>query len=176
MKKNQEFYKSFEEWKWKSFSDTKKSLDIEQFVINNYSLGRHFHVGTDSQSYSDHTLFATALVAHDKHLGGKIAIHKEKYTSVFSSLRQRLIIEAMKTLEVAWYLDQILPSDGKIRLHLDVNNEIKFKSGSYKEELVGMIMGQGYVSYRETKDDKHPRIVFWKPDSWAAQSVADRHT
>jgi hypothetical protein len=38
-------------------------------------------------------------------------------------------------------------------------------------------MGQGYISYRDVKDhDNHPRIVFWKPDSWAAQSVADRVT
>jgi predicted RNase H-related nuclease YkuK (DUF458 family) len=174
---NQHKYPEFKEWVWKSFSDHKKILNLEDFIIINYNKGRIFHVGTDSQVYGKKTVFATALVAHNRTQGGEIAIHKYKDLMPYPALRPRLIMEAMITLEVSWYLDQILPANGKIRLHIDVNNELQFKSGQYKEELVGMIMGQGYISYRDVKDhDNHPRIVFWKPDSWAAQSVADRVT
>jgi predicted RNase H-related nuclease YkuK (DUF458 family) len=174
-------YPPFEEWAWKSFSNLNKKIDLENFIQVNYGRGRVFHVGTDSQVHNNKTVFATALVAHNNRLGGEIAIHKFKDRTPYPSLRPRLIMEAMRTLEVAWYLDQKLPQDGKIRLHVDVNNDLKFKSGQYKEQLVGMIMGQGYVSYRDIENDHKEvsdfqRVVFWKPDSWAAMKVADKHT
>jgi len=169
-------YKNFNEWTWENFSIPPKILNLKDFIIKNYDRGRIFHIGTDSKVYWKKTIFATALIAHNTATGGEIAIHKDKDLAEFSSLRQRLIMETMRTLETAWYLDSVLPPDGKIRLHIDVNNEIKFKSGHYKEELVGMIMGQGYVSYKDVKDDDHKKVVFWKPDSWAASSVADKRT
>jgi len=175
----QNTYPSFSEWTWKSFSNPNKTIDVEKFLEVNYERGRIFHVGTDSQVYGEKTHFVTALIAHIQTGGGEIAIHKYKDKMPYPALRQRLLMEAMRTLEVAWYLDSILPEDGKIRLHVDVNNELKFKSGRYKEELVGMIMGQGYLSYKDIsskKIDEYPRVVFWKPDSWAATTVADRQT
>lgn len=179
MSKNQHKYPEFDEWVWKSFSKPNKVLDLEDFIITNYDRGRIFHIGSDSQVYGKKTVFATAMVAHVTTQGGEIAIHRYKDLMPYPALRPRLIMEAMRTLEAAWYLDSVLPPAGKIRLHVDVNNDVQFKSGQYKEQLVGMIMGQGYVSYRDIEAQRKQvedfqRVVFWKPDSWAAQSVADR--
>lgn len=171
-------YPDFKTWDWKSFSDLRKKIELIDFININYEKGRAFHVGTDSKVRKNKTIFATALIAHSPKEGGVIAIHKAKEDSQ-PSLRLRLLMEAMRTIEVAFYLDTVLPMDAKIRLHVDVNNDVKFKSGRYREELVGMIMGQGYVSYREVRaedQNNHNKIVFWKPDSWAAQSVADKMT
>ena len=181
--KNDYKYPEFKDWVWKSFSQPSKKIDINNFVKVNLERERNFHVGSDSKVRGSKVVFATALIAHNISCGGEIAIHKDIMRSFDTKdnhpLRQRLITEAMRTLEVAFYLDGILPEHVNIRLHVDVNNELKFKSGQYKEELVGMIMGQGYTSYKDILDkkfDDHSRIVFWKPDSWAATSVADRRT
>lgn len=168
-------YPEFKTWKWGSFSEPNRIADIEEFVLLNSSRGMEFHIGSDSKMYGNHTNFVTALIAHEKSKGGQIIIHQDK-TVKSPSLRQRLIMEAMRTMEVAWYLDSIIDDNVKIRLHIDVNDELKFKSGQYKEELVGMIMGQGYSSYESDAIDNCDKIVFWKPHSWAASTVADRRT
>ena len=168
-------YPLIDEWKWKSFQSPSKPKDIDQFIIDNLTKKRDFHIGSDSKDYGKNTVYATALIAHHCHGGGAVIIHKDK-AILCPSLRQKLIMEAMRTLEVAWYLNQRIPATTKIRLHIDVNNNIKFQSGQYKEELVGFIMGQGYISYRDVNAENEPRVVLWKPDSWAASSVADKRT
>lgn len=184
MKKNEK-YPDFNDWEWRGFGIPRKKSNVAEFVASNYERGRAFHIGSDSKVRGSKATFVTALIAHSKFSGGEIITHKDVMRSYDSKdkypLRQRLIAEAMRTLETAWHIDTILPPDANIRLHVDVNDSVQFKSGQYKEELVGMIMGQGYISYREIKeagekDDDFHRIVFWKPDSWAAQSVADRQT
>ena len=177
-------YPDFNEWVWRGF--TKATVrDIDEFVKMNYERGRDFHVGSDSQVHGNKTTFVTALIAHNKNYGGEVIIHKTNIPNYSSKedlrLRQRLLMEAMMTIETAWHLDQVLPKDANIRIHVDVNNAVQFKSGQYKEELVGMIMGQGYISYREIEDageeqKDYPRVVLWKPDSWAAMKVADKKT
>jgi len=175
MSKVQDRYPPFEEWVWKGFGNSKEA-NIDEFVEANWKRGRAFHIGSDSKDYGKKTLFATALIAHHPYGGGTAIFHKDK-TMLFPSLRQKLVMEAFRTLEVAWYLDQILPPEARIRIHVDFNDSIRYKSGQYKEELVGMIMAQGYVPYRDIKNkEDHPRIVFWKPHSWAASSVADKKT
>jgi predicted RNase H-related nuclease YkuK (DUF458 family) len=92
--------------------------------------------------------------------GGTIIIHKD-YVSFMDALRQRLLMEAMRSLEVAWYLDKRVSKENIIEVHLDVNRSLKYKSGKYKDELVGLIMGQGFK-------------CLVKPDSFAASIAADR--
>ena len=184
MSKNQERYPDFKDWVWRGWTSN-KVVEIDTFIAENEAKERRFHVGTDSKEYGKKTLFATALVAHHSSQGGSILIHKDKMNAHLTKgegLRHRLIMEAMRTLEVAWYLDQKIVEHTKVRLHVDVNDVLDFKSGQYKEELVGMIMGQGYTSYQDIERqpnkeiDDFERVVFWKPDAWAAQSVADRRT
>ena len=158
MSKIQEQYKPFKEWKWVDYSGT-KTLNIEQFISDNKD--RYFFIGTDSQNYSKkrQTIFTTALISYKIRSGGLVALHKDKIPMV-EHLRQRLLMEAMRSLEVAWFLDQKVDKKNIIGIHLDVNESLKFKSGKYKEELIGLIAAQGFNC-----------II--KPDAWAASKVAD---
>jgi predicted RNase H-related nuclease YkuK (DUF458 family) len=133
MNSKKQEYEPFENWKWKTY--TGKKYDIDEFIKENNS------------------------IAYEKGRGGKVLTHTD--TKPFMShLRQRLLIEAMRSLECAWYLSSKLPEDNVLTIHLDVNENLRYKSSKYKDELVGMVMGQGFNAV-------------WKPNSWASSSVAD---
>jgi hypothetical protein len=148
----------FAEWKWRSY-DGRRSVSVEEFVERNSEC--MFFIGTDSQNYSKKNtcVFTTVLIAYKMHRGGTIITHKTR-ASYMDALRQRLLMEAMLSLEVGWYLDQKIDKDNIMGIHLDVNRNLRYKSGQYKDELVGMVMAQGFNA-----------LV--KPDAWAASSVAD---
>ncbi|MFW5804756.1 MAG: ribonuclease H-like YkuK family protein [bacterium] len=148
----------FVKWKWRSY-DGKKNIDVCDFIENRKQ--DLFFIGTDSQNYSKNNIcqFTTVLIAYRMKKGGAVITHKIK-VPYMDSLRQRLVMEAMLSLEVAWYLDQKIPKESIVGIHLDVNRNLKYKSGQYKDELVGMIIGQGFNALT-------------KPDAWAASSVAD---
>jgi predicted RNase H-related nuclease YkuK (DUF458 family) len=69
--------------------------------------------------------------------------------------------ETWRSLETAFELQSILPANVEIIIHVDVNKNKKWKSARYLEELVGMVVGQGFK-------------VVVKPYAWAAQHVADK--
>jgi predicted RNase H-related nuclease YkuK (DUF458 family) len=92
--------------------------------------------------------------------GGSIIIHTQK-ALLFDSLRLKLISEAMRSLETAWYIEPKVPKNQNIIIHLDVNGNLKWESGKYKEELVSMIVSQNFKCVH-------------KPDSWGAMKVSDR--
>ena len=149
---------NFSEWNWKTYSD-QKIYSIEDFVEENKNAS--FYIGTDSQNHRKRNacVFTSALIAYEMGKGGKILTHSDKLP-VIDNLRERLLMEAMRSLEVAWFLHPKIPSEAVVSIHLDVNDNLKFKSGKYKDELVGLIMAQGFE-------------VTHKPNSWAASSVAD---
>ena len=148
----------FEEWIWKTY-DGRKEVNVEDFISDRSDC--HFFVGTDSQNYSKRieTAFTSVLIAYQFGKGGTVITNRARVRMV-DALRQRLLQEAMRSLEVAWFLDQRIPDQSFIGIHLDVNASLKFKSGQYKDELVGLIMAQGFN-------------CLVKPDAWAATSVAD---
>ena len=151
-------YSPIEEWKWRQY-DGKHKADLDEFIAKHRN--DLFFIGTDSQSYSKKnvTVFTTALIAYTMHKGGSVILHRDRVPRM-EHLRQRLLMEAMRSLEIAWYLNERIPSESLIGIHLDVNQSLKYKSGQYKDELVGLVVGQGFKA-----------LV--KPDSWAANSVAD---
>ena len=148
----------FAEWSWRSY-DGRRAVDVGQFLSDHKD--EMFFIGTDSQNYSKKKtcVFTTVLIAYRMGRGGNIVTHRHK-VPYMDALRQRLLMEAMLSLEVGWYLDTKVPKKSIIGIHLDVNQSLKYKSGQYKDELVGMVMGQGFTA-------------LCKPDSWAASSVAD---
>ena len=87
-------------------------------------------------------------------------MHRDRVAKI-DSLRQRLLLEAMRSLEVAWYLDGVIADKNIIEVHLDVNPNIKWRSSQYKEELVGLIVGQGFTA-----------VI--KPNAFGASKVADK--
>lgn len=155
-------YPPFATWKWKSYDGT-QDVDVNEFV--NRNLGADFYVGTDSQNYRKgkrSCVYTSVLVAYRKGKGGNVILHSDK-TAYQEHLRLRLLTEAMRSLETAWFLSGLIPKNNIVTIHLDVNDSLKYKSGQYKDELVGMIMAQGFKCAH-------------KPYSWAASGVADAKT
>lgn len=106
--------------------------------------------------------YATCIVLYKKGKGGRVFVATESQP-YSNSLKERLMNEAWKSLTVAFDLSNVVPKNVEIVIHVDVNRSARYKSGSYSQELVSLITGQGYK-------------VRIKPMAWAAQSVADHFT
>ena len=159
MKENKRGYAPFAEWVWKDF-DGKKRVSFDDFVTNHPDC--FFFIGTDSQNHNKkmQCVFTSVLIAYKMGRGGAVIMHRDR-VPIMNALRQRLLMEAMRSLEVAWYLNNEITDKNIIEIHLDVNSNLKWKSAKYKEELVGLIVGQGF----------NVRI---KPDAFGASKCADR--
>ena len=156
--KNKFGYAPFSEWKWQRY-EGRKSANLDEFIEKNLSCS--FFVGTDSQVVSRATVFTTALIAYNVGKGGTIIVHTDKAERMDQGqLRQRLMMETFRSLETAWYLDTKIPTESVISIHLDVNDSLTYKSNKYRDELVGLVMGQNFKPLT-------------KPNSWASSSVAD---
>jgi len=153
-------YSPFEEWQWKYFTNS-KGAELQEF-IERYP-NAEFYIGTDSQNYSKkgnrYCVFTTVLVAYTRRKGGN-AIFCTERLGYADSLRQKLLTEAMRSLEVGWYLNDHIDAEQVVCIHLDVNPNLKFKSSRYKDELVGLVTAQGF-------NCEH------KPHAWAATTIAD---
>ena len=151
-------YPPFTDWKWKRYDGPK--ADLDEFIEDRKD--QMFFIGTDSQNYLKRKKicdFTTVLIAYQMGRGGAVLTHTDR-VACMDSLRQRLLLEAMRSLETAWYLDSKVNSDNIIGIHLDVNSNLRYKSAKYKDELVGLVAAQGFNA-------------LIKPDSWAATTVAD---
>ena len=120
---NKPEWPKFDEWKWRSY-DGKRQINLDEYIAEHKE--DIFFIGTDSQNYSKKNScnFTTVLIAYKMHRGGSIITHKHK-TRLIESLRQRLLTEAMLSLEVAWHLDNLIPKENFVGIHLDVNRNLK---------------------------------------------------
>ena len=134
--------------------------DVGKFIEKGHKY--EVYVGTDSQVHKKikKVIYASCIVVYKKGKGGRVFVSREKERYA-NSLRQRLMNETWRSLEIALELQKILPKDVELVVHVDVNKNKKWKSSKYVEELVGMIVGQGLK-------------VVVKPDAWAAQHCADK--
>lgn len=159
-------YPDFSSWLWRNYDNT-ENIDLSNWIIEKEAIGCQFFIGTDSQQYSVTKKgrqkricrFTTALAAYKMGHGGSVITHTDT-TDFIDALRERLLLEAMRSLETAWYLSPLISVERIITIHLDVNEQLKYKSARYKDELVGLVVAQGFKATH-------------KPNSWAASSVAD---
>lgn len=148
------------------FKDTHgKDIPIEEipsYIEESYEY--EIYVGSDSQVHSSQigVLYVTCIVLYKKGKGGRYFIKKE-YSKINNSLRERLTNETMQSLMTAFKLQEILPLNAEIVIHIDANSDERWKSSNYVQDLVGMVVGQGFKC----------KI---KPNAWAAMSVADKHS
>jgi len=78
------------------------------------------------------------------------------------SLRERMISEVAKSVEVAYALCDLFDKyDVALEVHADINTDPHFKSNTALKEAMGYIMGMGF----EFKA---------KPDAFASSSCADK--
>ena len=122
-------------------------------------------VGTDSApAKGGRTDFITALVVH--RVGrGAIYFWQRKVEKRRMVLRQKIYQEAVMALEFAEKVLTVFAKDGINRYDVEIHVDIG-KFGETREmisEVVGMIRGSGF-------------LVKTKPESYAASTVADRHT
>jgi len=124
------------------------------------------YIGTDSFINKSKCVFATAICLHgaDKQVGGKyffrrVSFEREK----FSELVYRITHEVQQSIEIALVITAIVP-DAEIELHLDISPANKQNGTSqYADMLTGFARGSGF----------NFKI---KPNAWASQSVADKHS
>ena len=141
---------------WKTLSDVKVP-DIVQFVKDASRDGQAVHVGTDSMQSGRHTDFVTVLVVLTLGKGGRVAYRRERVPRI-RSLRERLLKEVWRSVELGLQFTPVVT--GELTVHIDANPVVKHKSSAYVQELVGLVVGQGFKAAI-------------KPESWAASHAAD---
>ena len=120
-------------------------------------------LGTDSQVRSE-TCFVTAVIVHRLGKGARYYYRKEMQRKI-KSLRQKIFFETSLSLELGDKITNYFSRGGieetQVEIHIDVGHHGETKD--LIREVVGMVTGSGFEA----------KI---KPESFAASSVADRHT
>lgn len=141
---------------WATYSGDRIS-DIAVWVRDN-CVGKEVHIGTDSMQHSKKTQFVTVVVIITPGKGGRVALQRETVWKL-ASLRERLLKETWRSVTLGLQITTVVPQ-GALTVHVDANPDPKHRSSLHVQELVGMVVGQGFAC----------KI---KPESWAASHAAD---
>ena len=102
-------------------------------------------IGTDSQVKGKQTEFATVIVFIRKGKGGFMYIQNE-ISKQPMSIKQRMLMEVGKSIEVSYELSTIFSRYGvDMELHADINTNPNFKSNDALKEAMGYIVGMGFA-------------------------------
>jgi len=102
-------------------------------------------IGTDSQVKGKETEFATVIVFIRKGKGGFMYRHNE-ITKQRMSIKQRMLMEVVKSIEVAYALCNIFSRFSvDMEVHADINTNPNFKSNDALKEAMGYIVGMGFA-------------------------------
>jgi len=136
---------------------------VESILLHEQSIGNKIKVciGTDSQRKGKETEFATVIVFLREKKGGFMLISNFKRPNI-KSLKERMILEVSKSVEVAYHLcDMFDAYDVELEVHADINTDPHFKSHLALKEAMGYILGMGF-GFKA------------KPDAFASSSCADK--
>ena len=118
-------------------------------------------IGTDSQVKGKETEFATVIVFIRKGKGGFMYRHNE-ITKQRMSIKQRMLMEVGKSIEVAYALCNIFSRYSvDMEVHADINTNPNFKSNDALKEAMGYIVGMGFAFKA-------------KPDAFASSNCANK--
>jgi uncharacterized protein len=136
---------------WRRFSGEKLRRPIEDEVTDvltrETSNGHELKVciGTDSQVKGKITEFATVIVFVRKGKGGFMYIRNET-TPQRMTIKQRMLVEVSKSIEVAYALCNIFSRFSvEMEVHADINTNPSFKSHDALKEAMGYIVGMGFA-------------------------------
>lgn len=121
-------------------------------------------VGTDSQYRGKYLFYITVIALWERGKGGTYYYRSEyqKRQAYKLSEKMRMFDEVMKTIEVANVIEQ--ETDIKPICHVDASLSVKKAyTSSFSEQLKGYVISSGY-------------ICVLKPESYAANCIADKHT
>ena len=141
---------------WKTLGEI-KIPDIVEFVAEASRAGQAVHLGTDSLQSGRFTQFVTVVVILTPGKGGRVAYRREIVRRI-TSLRERLLKEVWQSMDLGLQFSPIVKGD--LTVHIDANPVVAHKSSQYVQELVGLVVGQGFKA-------------LIKPESWAASHAAD---
>ena len=137
--------------------------EVNKVLVREKEMGHELKVciGTDSQVKGRETEFATVIVFIRKGKGGFMYINNE-ITTQKMSIKQRMLIEAGKSVEVAYALCNIFSRYSvDMEVHADINTNPSFKSNAALKEAMGYIMGMGFAFKA-------------KPEAFASSSCANK--
>jgi len=121
--------------------------EVTKVLIREREAGHEMKVciGTDSQVKGKETEFATVIVFIRKGKGGFMYIYNE-ITKQRMSIKQRMLMEVGKSIEVAYALCNIFSRYSvDMEVHADINTNPNFKSNDALKEAMGYIVGMGFA-------------------------------
>ena len=148
-----------EQQQWRKLSGERIKIPIGEEVCNvlmrEREAGHELKVciGTDSQvkACSGRSAggkiieFATVIVFIRKGKGGFMYLHNE-ISNQKMSIKQRMLMEAGKSVEVAFELCKIFSRFSvDLEVHADINTNPNFKSNDALKEAMGYIVGMGFA-------------------------------
>ncbi len=136
---------------------------VEQAIIREKSQGHRLKVciGSDSQVRGSSIEFATVIVFLREKKGGFMFIHHDRIEREIS-IRERMIMEVAKSVEIAYALCDLLDTHNvALEVHADINTDPHFQSNVALKEAMGYILGMGFAFKA-------------KPDAFASSSCADK--
>ncbi|NBP56908.1 hypothetical protein EBU71_10340 [bacterium] len=139
---------------------------FEHIARLRYNPNTEIAVGTDSQHRGQYLFYITVICLWERGRGGtyyyKSECQKRQPHMVNSSQKMRMFEEVSRTIEIA---NLITEKTGiKPVCHIDASLPIKKEyTSSFSEQLRGYVISSGY-------------ICVLKPESYAANCIADRHT
>lgn len=153
--------------KWRRLNGQRIELPIkkavEETILRERSAGHKLKVciGSDSQVRGKTVEFATVIVFLREQKGGFMFIHNSKSEQKMS-LKERMILEVAKSVEIAYSLCDLLDKYAvELEVHADINTDPHFQSNTALKEAMGYIMSMGFVFKA-------------KPDAFASTSCADK--
>ena len=136
---------------WRKLSGERIKIPIADEVTNVLKREREAGhemkvcIGTDSQVKGMETEFATVIVFIRKGKGGFMYIRNEA-TKQRISIKQRMLMEVGKSIEVAYALCNIFSRYSvDMEVHADINTNPNFKSNDALKEAMGYIVGMGFA-------------------------------
>jgi len=152
---------------WKKFNGQSIQLPIkdavEAAIKRETALGHKLKVciGSDSQVKHDIVHYATVIVFLREKKGGFMFISRDEKRNL-GSLKERMITEVAKSIEVAYSLCDLLDQyNVELEVHADINTDPNFASNVALKEAMGYILAMGF----EFKA---------KPNAFASSSCADK--
>jgi predicted RNase H-related nuclease YkuK (DUF458 family) len=121
--------------------------EVRAVIVREKDMGHELKVciGTDSQVKGKETEFATVIVFIRKGKGGFMYIHNET-TRQKMSIKQRMLLEVSKSIEVAYALCNLFTIyNVDMEVHADINTNPNFKSNDALKEAMGYILGMGFA-------------------------------
>jgi predicted RNase H-related nuclease YkuK (DUF458 family) len=140
--------------------------EVLEIIENHNNNNGSVSVGTDSFIKQENCVFSTAICLYgaDEQVGGRYFVKRLVFKrKEYDTLLQRILAEVQKSVELGVKLLEFNPVLD-IEIHLDISDSSKGQGTSrFADMLIGYAKGAGF-NYKV------------KPDSFAATSVADKHS